>query len=141
MTATQVFLRFLKENGYYKKTIPYIFLLANFYNVKKKSFGKVREMCGDTTSIVDNILKNRHSSLSHIVFLLGYYTDMFKGYNRWEAINSMASEFNKFLKTNVKGNYRKCMIEDTMPEIDVFGGRNGYHSLNFTYKDDTCNQH
>lgn len=141
MTATQVFLRFLKEYGYYQKALPHIFALADYFHVEKKSFGKVKEMHGDAVSVIDNILKKRHYSLSCIINLLSYNTSMFNGHDRWERVHRMTIDFNKFLMTNVKGNYRKCMIGDSMPEIDVFGCRNGYHSLNFKYKDDTCNQH
>ena len=139
MTATQVFIRFLKEQGVYNICYRRMIKIA-LKNVLKrhdvensfKSFSdKNRVSCA-----IDIILKGYGVCLEDLLYYLCVPPEVIRIRPR------LYSEFHKFLKANVKGNYRKRFISDLRPETEKvrYNGktgvlRNGYHKIDFEFKE------
>ena len=143
MTATQVFIRFLKEQGVYnihfrraiKVALINVFKRNDAENSFKSFSDKSRISCA-----IDIILKGYGSNLSNVLYYICIPTEVIR------AKPKLHSEFQKFLKDNVKGGYRKRFISDLRPEKEKvynlwgYSGkgvvvRNGYHKIDFEFKE------
>ena len=138
MTATQVFIRFLKEIGYYSKIKPYIIEAAMKRGVYDEDYEILKNKYGDSQLIVDRLLKNCRYSLSNLSYALIYS----RGFATSGCFRFIDKKWRAYLRKNINGNYFKVMIPDNELEIafhnDIWGRakyRNGYHSLDFTLKD------
>jgi hypothetical protein len=142
MTATQVYTRFLKEIGCYSLIYPCIKEAAQKRRVYEDNYDKLKSMHGDKALLVDRLLKNCRYSLFNLTYLLIYSrTFATKGY-----FKLVDKKWRDYLRKNIKGNYFKTMIPDSEQEVTIerhWGGRyrNGYHSLDFSFKEkknDSC---
>ena len=140
MIATQVFIRFLKEQGVYnihfrraiKVALRNVLKRNDAENCFKSFSDKNRISCA-----VDIILKGYESSLSEVFYYICTPTEVIR------TKPKLHSEFQKFLKANVKGGYRKRFISDLRSETQKFLGcsgkivvvRNGYHKIDFEFKE------
>lgn len=143
MTATQVFLRFAKENECYG--ILYKCLSEAYNHLKhrrvldKKDSLRLVEMYGDKSFIVDVLLKEMRYSLFNFIYILHANSETFQRGRYFRGINE---KWTKYVRENLNGNYFKTMIPDTVKEFesghDAWGRyrhRNGYHVINFTWKE------
>ena len=138
MTATQVYIRFLKEIGYYSKIKPYIIEAAMKCGVYNEDYEILKNEHGDRQLIVDRLLKKCKYSLFNLNYALSYS----HGFAISGCFRLTDKKWKEYLRKNINGNYFKVMIPDNELEIafhnDIWGRgkyRNGYHSLDFTLKD------
>ena len=141
MTATQVVNRFIKDYKYYW----FHNLIGEAYanRITKKGvdfdyvYGSLRKHFGDEKGLmVDCLMKHYHASLCSFISSF-YFYELGKCFGNGKPVNAsmfnkLRSDFQKFLKENVKG-YRKPLIPDFSEEFN-FGYRYGYHYVDFEYK-------
>ena len=146
MTATQVFFRFLKENGLYGKMYTFIIQAIRNANISNVSDVKLKAVHGDKPISIDKLLKHEKCGLASIFFTICKNSSRFE-YSKDINVHNLHLMFLSFLYKNVKGNYFKILITDNIPQTmsDDFGRfRNGYHVLDYTWKETskfygTCN--
>lgn len=146
MTATQVFFRFLKENGLFGKMYPFIIQAIRNANISNVSDVKLKAVHGDKPILIDKFLKKEGCDLTNIFFRICKNSSRFE-YSKGINVHDLYLMFLGFLRKNVKGSYFKRLITDNMPQTmsDDFGRfRNGYHVLDYTWKETskfygTCN--
>lgn len=146
MTATQLFFRFLKENGLYGKMYPFIIQAIRNANISNVSDVKLKAVHGDKPISIDKLLKHEKCDLANIFFTICKNSSRLE-YSKDINVYNLYLMFLSFLHKNVKGNYFKILITDNIPQTmsDEFGRfRNGYHVLDYTWKETskfygTCN--
>lgn len=131
MTATELFIRFLKDNGFYTFIKPFI---GETYRKCFKLGYNTEETIGGSEDMVSAILRAKTASLKDIVFLIynegGYVNGVNKfGYRNYLKIDG---KFQIFLKERVNKNYLKLFIRYNENELDFRKCRNGYHNLQFS---------
>ena len=131
MTATKVFIRFLKEEGYHRYAeeiaVRNIEMCSRRSDMRKENFSKIKKE-NFKKNFVEIVLKSYRQSLSAIF----YYIILPN--NIADERTKLCAKFWNFLKNNINGNYLKQMIPNFIEEKDAYRYRNGYHELEFSLK-------
>lgn len=124
LTATQVFLRALKETGEYNHVMKVI----RDNNKRSEHIGYCWKPInvGSRTFVEDLMRENNFNLLFAIDYIsLGLEYDEF---------TKTTKKIHKWIRTNVNGNYLKRLLKNEIPEFSN-GSRRGYHELEFTWRD------
>ena len=113
LTATQVFLRALKETGEYNR--------VKNMEARWKPFN-----VNSSTFVEDLMRENNFNLLFAIDYIsLGLEFDQFM---------KTTKKIHKWIMTNVNGNYLKRLLKYEIPEFSN-GSRRGYHEIEFTWRE------
>lgn len=132
MTATEVFFRFAKENGYYnflQKKVKKAICTASL-DTNPIVCDKLIKMHGKKNFSIDMLLKKYNYTLFDVIYLI----DSFGGRIKAQLFREIHKKWSNYVRGNLKGNYYKRFIKDEYNELDRFRYRNGYHAIDFTYK-------
>ena len=124
LTATQVFLRALKETGEYNHVIKVV-----------RDNNKCSEHMGynwkpiniDSRTFVEDLMRENNFNLLFAIdyISLGLEFDQFM---------KTTKKIHKWIMTNVNGNYLKRLLKYEIPEFSN-GSRRGYHEIEFTWRE------
>lgn len=129
LTATQIFLRALKETGEYHNVINAIHTANKKkihigYNWKKINF--------HSPTFVEDIMLSNYCNLLGVI---DYIRLGFMYRNDYNNFQTTTKKIHKWIIKNVNGNYLKRLVSKASSEIDWDGERLGYHDLKFSWKE------
>lgn len=125
LTATQVFLRALKETGEYNHVMN---VIRDNNNCSKHVGYSWKPINLHSRTFVDNLMRENNFNL---LFVIGY---ILLRLNQYEQFMETTKKINMWIKENVKGNYMKRLLKHEIPEFHN-GSRRGYHEIEFTWRD------
>lgn len=128
LTATQVFLRALKETGEYnhvKKVIKY----TNNCSRHIVSWWKPFDV--NSRTFVEDLMREKNFNL---LFVIDYISLGLKFTTEYVHFTKTRKKIHKWIVLNVDGNYLKRLVKYDIPEFEN-GSRMGYHELEFTWRD------
>jgi hypothetical protein len=128
LTATQVFLRALKETGEYdhvKKVIKY----AN--NCSRHIGGWWKPINVNSRTFVEDLMRENNFNL---LFAIEYISLGLEFTNDFKHFTKTTKKIHKWIMTNVNGNYLKRLLKNEIPEFSN-GSRRGHHDLKFTWRE------
>ena len=128
LTATQVFLRALKETGEYNHVMRVVrdnnkCLEHMAYNWKPINI--------DSRTFVEDLMREMNSNL---LFVIDYISLGFDSIYDYGQFMETTKKIHKWIIKNVKGNYLKCLASYESSEF-YNGSRMGYHELEFTWRE------
>ena len=128
LTATQVFLRALKETGEYNHVMKVI----RDNNKRSEHIGyNWKSINIDSRTFVEDLMREMNSSL---LFVIDYMSLGFEFPYQYEQFMETTKKIHKWIVKNVKGNYLKRLVKYEIPEVED-GSRWGYHELKFTWSE------
>lgn len=128
LTATQVFLRALKETGEYnhvKKAIKY----AN--NCSRHLGFCWKPINVNSRTFVDDIMREKNFNL---LFVIDYISLGLEFPYEYGQFTKTTKKIHKWIVLNVNGNYLKRLLKHEIPEF-YNGSRRGYHEIEFTWRE------
>ena len=128
LTATQVFLRALKETGEYNHVMKVV-RDNNNCSEHIDHWWKPINVCSRTC--VEDLMRKRGFNL---LFVIDYISLGLDNIYDYEQFAKTTKKIHKWIIKNVKGNYLKRLVNYEIPEIND-GYRAGYHELKFTWRD------
>ena len=129
LTATQVFLRALKETGEYdhvKKVIKY----AN--NCSRHIVSWWKPFNVNSRTFVEDLMRENNFNL---LFVIDYISLGLKFTSEYVHFTKTRKKIHKWIALNVNGNYLKRLVKYDIPEFEN-GSRRGYHELKFTWREE-----
>lgn len=124
LTATQVFLRALKETGEYNHVMKVV--RGNNKRSDHIGYNWKPIHIGSRTFVEDLMRENNFNLLFTIDYIsLGLEFDQFM---------KTTKKIHKWIMTNVNGNYLKRLLKYEIPEFSN-GSRRGYHEIEFTWRE------
>ena len=128
LTATQVFLRALKETGEYN----HVMRVVRDNNKCSEHMGyNWKPINIDSRTFVEDLMREMNFNL---LFVIDYISLGFEFPYQYEQFAKTTKKIHKWIIKNVKGNYLKRLVNYEIPEI-YDGYRAGYHELKFTWRD------
>ena len=124
LTATQVFLRALKETGEYN----HVMKVVRDKNKRSDHIGynwKPNNI--DSRTFVENLMREMNCNL---LFVIEYISLGLQ----YEQFMETTKKIHKWIMKNVKGNYLKRLLKHEIPEF-YNGSRRGYHEIEFSWRD------
>ena len=128
LTATQVFLRALKETGEYNHVMKVV--RGNnkrsdhiWYNWKPIHIG--------SRTFVEDLMRENNFNL---LFAIDYISLGLEFPYQYEQFMETTKKIHKWIILNVNGNYLKRLVKYEIPEFED-GSRRGYHELKFTWRE------
>lgn len=128
LTATQVFLRALKETGEYdhvKKVIKY----AN--NCSRHLGYCWKPINVNSPTFVEDIMREHNFNL---LFVIDHISLGLEFTNEFEHFTKTRKKIHKWIVLNVNGNYLKRLVRHETSEF-YNGSRRGYNEIEFTWRD------
>ena len=128
LTATQVFLRALKETGEYdhvKKIVKYVNNCSRHIGAWWKPFNV------NSRTFVEDLMRENNFNL---LFVIDYISLGLEFPYQYEQFTKTTKKIRKWIVLNVNGNYLKRLIKYDIPEFED-GSRRGYHELKFTWRE------
>ena len=128
LTATQVFLRALKETGEYdhvKKVIKY----AN--NCSRHLGYSWKPINVNSCTFVEDLMRENNFNL---LFVIDYISLGLVFPYEYSQFTKTRKKIHKWIVLNVNGNYLKRLLVHEIPEF-YNGSRRGYHEIEFTWRD------
>ena len=129
LTATQVFLRALKETGEYdhvKKVIKY----AN--NCSRHLGFCWKPINVNSRTFVDDIMRENNFNL---LLVIDYISLGLEFPYEYDQFTKTTKKIHKWIVLNVNGNYLKRLLKHEIPEF-YNGYRRGYHEIEFTWREE-----
>ena len=124
LTATQVFLRALKETGEYNHVMNVV--RGNNKRSDHTGYNWKPIKIGSRTFVEDFMRENN----SNLLFAIDYISLGLK----YEQFTKTTKKIHKWIALNVNGNYLKRLLKHEIPEFHN-GSRRGYHEIEFTWRD------
>lgn len=128
LTATQVFLRALKETGEYDH-VKNIVKYANNCSRHIVSWWKPFDV--NSRTFVEDLMREKNFNL---LFVIDYISLGLEFPYQYEQFRETTKKIHKWIVLNVNGNYLKRLVKYEIPEVED-GSRWGYHELEFTWRD------
>lgn len=128
LTATQVFLRALKETGEYdhvKKVVKYTNSCPRHVAYWWKPINV------NSSTFVEDLMRENNFDL---LFVIDYISLGLEFQYDYDQFTKTTKKIHKWIMKNVKGNYLKRLIKYDIPEFED-GFRKGYHDLEFTWRE------
>ena len=128
LTATQVFLRALKETGEYdhvKKIVKYANNCSRHIGAWWKPFNV------NSRTFVEDLMREHNFNLLFVIDYISLGLDFPYEYYQF---TKTAKKIHKWIILNVDGNYLKRLVKYDMPEF-CNGSRRGYHEIEFTWRE------
>lgn len=128
LTATQVFLRALKETGEYDH-VKNIVKYANNCSRHIASWWKPFNV--NSRTFVEDLMREKNFNL---LFVIDYISLGLEFTYEYDQFTKTTKKIHKWIMTNVNGNYLKRLLKYEIPEFS-YGSRSGYHDLEFSWRD------
>ena len=128
LTATQVFLRALKETGEYdhvKKVIKYANNCSRHLDFCWKSINV------NSSTFVEDLMRENNFNL---LFVIDYISLGLEFPYEYDQFTKTTKKIHKWIVLNVNGNYLKRLLKNEIPEFSN-GSRIGYHEIEFSWRD------
>ena len=128
LTATQVFLRALKETDEYehvKKVIKYT------NNCSRHIAYWWKPININSSTFVEDLMRELNCNLLFVINHISLGFDSIYDYGQFMKTRK---KIHKWIIKNVKGNYLKCLVSYESSEF-YNGSRMGYYELEFTWRD------
>lgn len=128
LTATQVFLRALKETGEYdhvKKIVKYVNNRSRHIGARWKPFNV------NSCTFVEDLMREHNFNL---LFVIDYISLGLDFPYKYYQFTKTTKKIHKWIVLNVDGNYLKRLVKYDIPEFEN-GSRRGYHELKFTWRE------
>lgn len=129
LTATQVFLRALKETGEYdhvKKVIKYT------NNCSRHIANWWKPININSSTFVEDIMREHNFDLLFVIDYISLGLEFTTDYGHFTKTRK---KIHKWIVLNVDGNYLKRLVKYDIPEFEN-GSRRGYHELKFTWREE-----
>ena len=128
LTATQVFLRALKETGEYDHVMKVVRDINNCwehlgYRGKPINIG--------SRTFVEDLMREHNYNL---LYVIDYISLLLEFPYQYEQFMETTKKIHKWIMKNVKGNYLKRLVSYESSEF-YNGSRTGYHEIEFTWRD------
>ena len=128
LTATQVFLRALKETGEYNHVMKVI----RDNNKRSEHIGYFwKPINVGSRTCVEDLMRELNCSLLFVINHISLGFDSIYDYGQFMKTRK---KIHKWIMKNVKGNYLKRLVDYEIPEF-YNGSRSGYHNLEFSWRD------
>ena len=128
LTATQVFLRALKETGEYNHVIK----VVKYANNRSRHIGGWwKPFNVNSRTFVEDLMRENNFNL---LFVIDYVSLGLEFPYEYDQFTKTTKKIRKWIVLNVNGNYLKRLIKYDIPEFED-GSRRGYHELKFTWRD------
>ena len=128
LTATQVFLRALKETGEYNHVMKVI----RDNNKRSEHIGYCwKPINVGSRTCVEDLMRELNCSLLFVINHISLGFDSIYDYGQFMKTRK---KIHKWIMKNVKGNYLKRLVDYEIPEF-YNGSRSGYHNLEFSWRD------
>lgn len=128
LTATQVFLRALKETGEYNHVMK---VVRDINNCSQHIGYCWKPINVDSRTCVEDLMRERHFDL---LFVIDYISLGLDNIHDYDQFAKTTKKIHKWIMTNVNGNYLKRLLKYEIPEFEN-GSRQGYHELKFTWRE------
>jgi hypothetical protein len=128
LTATQVFLRALKETGEYN----HVMNVVRGNNKRSEHIGyNWKPINIDSRTFVEDLMREMNCNL---LFVIDYISLGLEFPYQYEQFMETTKKIHKWIMKNVKGNYLKRLVKYEIPEVED-GSRRGHHDLKFTWRE------
>lgn len=128
LTATQVFLRALKETGEYN----YVMKVIRDNNKRSEHIGYFwKPINVGSRTCVEDLMRELNCNLLFVINHISLGFDSIYDYGQFMKTRK---KIHKWIIKNVKGNYLKCLVSYESSEF-YNGSRRGYHEIEFSWRD------
>ena len=128
LTATQVFLRALKETGEYNHVMN---VVRDNNNCSEHIGYCWKPINVGSRTCVEDLMRENNCNLLFVIDYISLGIDSIFDY---EQFMKTTKKVHKWIIKNVKGNYLKRLLKHEIPEF-YNGFRRGYHEIEFTWRD------
>ncbi len=128
LTATQVFLRALKETGEYNHVMK---VVRDINNCSEHLGYRGKPINIGSRTFVEDLMREHNYNL---LYVIDYISLLLEFPYQYEQFMETTKKIHKWIMKNVKGNYLKRLLKHEIPEIND-GYRFGYHELKFTWRE------
>lgn len=128
LTATQVFLRALKETGEYNHVLK---VIRDINNCSEHIGYCWKPINIDSRTFAEDLMREHNCNL---LFVIDYISLGLEFPYQYEQFMETTKKIHKWIMKNVKGNYLKRLLKSEIPEFSN-GSRSGYHDLEFTWRE------
>ena len=129
LTATQVFLRALKETGEYNHVMK---VIREINNCSQHIGYWWKPINVGSRTCVEDLMREMSCNL---LFVIDYISLGLDNIYDYEEFTKTTKKIHKWIMKNVKGNYLKRLLKNEIPEFED-GSRRGYHDLEFTWREE-----
>lgn len=129
LTATQVFLRALKETGEYNHVMK---VVRDINNCSKHLGYRGKPINIGSRTFVEDLMREHNYNLLYVIDYLSLWLEFPYQY---EQFMETTKKIHKWIMKNVKGNYLKRLVSYESSEF-YNGSRTGYDELEFTWREE-----